>query len=597
MVQQRDIRWRRLKETCSALESRPLSRGLLQACVRLLRLRLRAGRGLARLLPGKPESLPDKLHGLDLSRGQRLLIIAEDRIPQCYRYRVQQKIEQLNQAQVEAKAVAWTEAVYRPQLARYYHTVIFYRVPGYPQVLELIRDIRRMGKLVFYETDDIIFDADIQRDIIESSHRQISRKLQKQVLDGARYYRAAMQACAYGIASTPALAEQMEKHLGEGRVLVHPNGLDRLSERVADKPPVAAKRSEVRLFYGSGTRTHDADLALIAPALADAMKQFPQTRLVLAGHVSLPQPLESYQDRVERLPLLDAENYLDALRFADINLAPLVAGVFADSKSEIKWLEAALVQVPTVASNTRSFREAITHGKTGLLASGLDEWSDSLVSLVRDEPMRRRIGEAARQAALVKYRQADLGKALVRKMRKIAADAGARVDEAGIALCLIGADAASLKSLDSQWWQAYALFQPGPEDVVGHLREYLRYISPRGVLIAGLVSDTVAAELKQSGIPLLILLQDADWLAGGQVDLAAYSELATQDPVKLAAATPNLDAALTARRRLADLSRHATAVVCMNEKLAAVYRDAGLSCDLVTAKKLASMLESGDKAP
>jgi len=596
MDPQRDIRWRRLKETFSALESRPASRTLLQACARLMRLRLRAGRALARLLPGKSKPSPPTLHGLDLSRGQRVLIIAEDRIPQCYRYRVQQKIEQLDLAGIEAKAVPWTEAVYRPELARFYHTVIFYRVPGYPHVLDLIHDVRRMGKLVFYETDDIIFDAEIQREMIESSHRQISRKLQKQVLDGAKYYRAAMLACAYGIASTPALAEQMEKHLGDGRVLVHPNGLDQLGERLAKKTLPATERSEIRLFYGSGTRTHDADLALIAPALADVMRQFGKARLVLAGHISLPQPLEPYEDQVERLPLLDAENYLDALRFADINLAPLAPGVFADSKSEIKWLEAALVQVPTVASATRTFRAAITHGQTGLLASSMEDWSDCLVSLVRDEPKRRRIGEAARQAAVVKYRAVDLGKTLVRKLRKVAADAGARVDDEHLALCLIGENAAPLATPENPWWQSYAVFQPEPEDMA-QLTEYLHYMLPDVVLITRLLTEHVAAELKQSGIPFLILLQDADWLAGGEEGPASESNLVTQDPVELARSVRDLDAAMTSRRRLADLSSHSMAVISLNEELAALYYGAGLPCDLVTAKKLASILESGDKAP
>ena len=57
------------------------------------------------------------------------------------------------------------------------------------------------------------------------------------------------------------------------------------------------------------------------------------------------------------------------LRDLDVNLAPLAPGSrFNEAKSAIKWLEAALVETPTVATPTEPFREAIDHGDTGLLA-------------------------------------------------------------------------------------------------------------------------------------------------------------------------------------------------------------------------------------
>ena len=40
----------------------------------------------------------------------------------------------------------------------------------------------------------------------------------------------------------------------------------------------------------------------------------------------------------------------------DINLAPLVDSIFNRAKSEIKWIEAALVKVPTVASKIGAFQ-------------------------------------------------------------------------------------------------------------------------------------------------------------------------------------------------------------------------------------------------
>ncbi len=606
MGQGRDIRWRRIREVFFELESRPVSRALFQSCTRAARLRLRLGRAFRRVLPRKAPQYSGTLKSLNMSRGMRVLIVAEDSIPQCYRYRVQQKLEQLAAAGVDASAVPWTEAIYQPDLARYFHIVIFYRVPGYPQVLDMIQDARSAEKLVFYETDDIIFDADIQREVFESSHRQISRKVQKQVLNGAKIYRAAMQACPYGIASTPALKEQMEKHMGQGAVFVHPNGLDALSNAVADssrghltggESGAASGAGQVRLFYGSGTRTHDADLSLIAPALAQVMQRFEHVHLVLAGHISLPTPLLPFKSRVERLPLLSARNYLSTLRYADINLAPLVSGVFADSKSEIKWLEAAILGVPTVASATRSFREAIAHRRTGLLAENTDAWVEGLTTLITDETASEAMGQAARQAASVKYRAVDLGKKLVGNLKAFAAKAGAVVDDARKAACFIGGHALPVvEEIGKHGDPAFAMLALAQNDMASPAKT-LRYLAPDMLVITGVISDTEIAAIHESGIAHMVLLTDNAWLAGAENVGIDAETLQRRDPIQLGRVVPDLDMALNCQRRLRALTQTAAQVVALKEDMASLYHAAGFPCDVISVKELASSLVSGDKAP
>ena len=60
----------------------------------------------------------------------------------------------------------------------------------------------------------------------------------------------------------------------------------------------------------------------------------------------------------------------------DINLAPLeINNPFGQSKSEIKYVEAALLRVPTIASPSDSYSAAIRHAENGYLANngaGLD---------------------------------------------------------------------------------------------------------------------------------------------------------------------------------------------------------------------------------
>ena len=93
------------------------------------------------------------------------------------------------------------------------------------------------------------------------------------------------------------------------------------------------------------------------------------------------------------------------LRDLDVNLAPLTPGSrFNEAKSAIKWLEAALVGTPTVASPTEPFREAIEHGRNGLLATTPDDWVAAIDALLTDRveaPAPRRPRPSRRAASLV----------------------------------------------------------------------------------------------------------------------------------------------------------------------------------------------------
>ena len=85
---------------------------------------------------------------------------------------------------------------------------------------------------------------------------------------------------------------------------------------------------------------------------------------------------------------------------SDVNLAPLEIGnPFCEAKSELKFFEAGIVGVPTVASATRTFREAIADGIDGFVASTADEWVAKLSQLIESADRRNRMGELAMKKA------------------------------------------------------------------------------------------------------------------------------------------------------------------------------------------------------
>jgi hypothetical protein len=154
--------------------------------------------------------------------------------------------------------------------------------------------------------------------------------------------------------------------------------------------------------YLSGTNTHDHDWFSIEPAAIEILDRHPDVELWLGGFLPPSPALERFSSRVVRLPFLPWLEVPAVLRDMDVNLAPLAPDSrFNEAKSAIKWLEAALTATPTVASPTEPFREAITHGVNGLLASSLQEWVECLEQLLGDGDERARIGNRAQRDALL----------------------------------------------------------------------------------------------------------------------------------------------------------------------------------------------------
>ena len=359
-------------------------------------------------------SLPDVC--LSTRPIRTVLILADVSLPQCRFYRVLQKVEQLRAAGLAVEVFdhaseigGFIEALARGDAA------IFYRLPALPAQVRAIAAARRAGILTFYEIDDLVFDGKYFPDSFESYGGLIDRSVYAGLITGTVLHRAAMSLCDYAIASTRTLAGAMQPHVQSGRAFVHHNALGLQQTRLAASSPRPASRDLVHIFYGSGTRAHNEDFEIhAAPALARVMDRYPEVSLIVVGYLALPQPLAHLAARITTIePVWDTVAYWGMLAGADINIAVLKPGHVADCKSEIKWLEAAILRVPSVVSATQTHREIITHGEDGLLAGSVEEWEAALETLIESAPTRQRMGEAAHAKAL-EMRSPDAGAASLR---------------------------------------------------------------------------------------------------------------------------------------------------------------------------------------
>ena len=330
---------------------------------------------------------------------QRALIIAELSIPQCTYYRVSQKVEMLCKAGVVVEVDTWTDyysCLCRMQFAT---VVIFYRTPYTKEVAKLYEEARRLGLRVGFDIDDLVFD--VEEYSKNSNLKSLCDVERRNLLEGALLYQQSLAAADFSIASTRKLQAFMKKYC-KGPSYIISNCVCQ-SKNVNKKAFPLGLDGKLVIGYGSGTSTHNQDFKLCADAVVRILQEFPNVVFVLHGTLELPTSFDVVKDRVIRVEFVPFEDYSQAISRFDINLIPLESGVFNDCKSNIKYLEASLMGVPSVASPLAEFRFVIRDGVTGFLADSPDSWYRTLKRLVKSKELRNRIGSRAKKLVLDRY--------------------------------------------------------------------------------------------------------------------------------------------------------------------------------------------------
>lgn len=335
-------------------------------------------------------------------------LIAEVSIPQCLHYRVTERAAQLRLLGWEVHSCAWNNYEKSLQILQLASCVLFYRVPMMAHVPALYAEARRLGLPVLFDIDDLIFEREQY-----AAHLALSC-LSKSQTDGllelADRYREAMEAADVLLSSTKTLDACAGRAVGkkaDGDVphghVVHNSIADEMVALSRNLPPKVRHEEEIRLFYGSGSDTHDADFALVAAALREAMEQDRRLHLHVHGYLDLPPAFESCTERVHHIAFLDKNTYYRTIAEYDIALMPLTPEVFNDAKSNIKYQEASLFGIPSIASPAAEFLEAITDGVDGFIARTPEQWRDSILRLASDPALRAAMGEKARLNVLARY--------------------------------------------------------------------------------------------------------------------------------------------------------------------------------------------------
>jgi glycosyltransferase involved in cell wall biosynthesis len=161
------------------------------------------------------------------------------------------------------------------------------------------------------------------------------------------------------------------------------------------------KEDAGKLVIGwSGGWTHQKDLEMIIPVLQKLKKKH-KFEIRLFGFDPEFNKNTLYYKFYNHVNVFKFPQRFAELGF-DIAIAPLIDDEFNQYKSNIKWLEASMLGIPTVASNLPPY-EDIKDGETGFLCANIDEWSEKLEKLILSKTLRTKLGKQAKEYVIGNY--------------------------------------------------------------------------------------------------------------------------------------------------------------------------------------------------
>lgn len=228
-------------------------------------------------------------------------------------------------------------------------------------------------------------------------------------------------------------------HLGRAyggindNIYVIPNSLDFKGDRTfVGWDTVSSRKHKGTRIGWIGGRSHFNDLMLVAPALREVLKKYPDVTLCLVNSalksscdaLGKEYPFEGlrnvhYADR--SVAINRYAKFFASFGF-DVGIAPLVDCNFNRSKSNLRWLEYSALKVPTVATEISHFQESIDPNNTGLLIpdNDLAKWQDAIEFLIEDQNVRELIGRNAYKRVKKDFNVARNAPDYLRLLKKIA---------------------------------------------------------------------------------------------------------------------------------------------------------------------------------
>ncbi len=233
--------------------------------------------------------------------------------------------------------------------------------------LELVKRAAKLGIGTIYHIDDDLLG------IVDHLGKAVGQTHGRSEVVEMR--RLLMTSVDFVYASTSELKSRLENRLPGTRVESGEIYAPYMAELVG---PVPDDRVLHTVGY-MGSKGHQADLELVAPALESLLQEDPDLRFETFGTVKMPDRLKRFAGRVESYSVQkDYKGFLGhlaALRWS-AGLAPLVDNEFNRCRAPTKFIEYSACGIYTIASRMPVYSPYL-HQSRGRLA-GDDEWYESI---------------------------------------------------------------------------------------------------------------------------------------------------------------------------------------------------------------------------
>ncbi len=285
--------------------------------------------------------------------------------------------------------------------------VVFHR-PDDPRKLELARHLKGLGKKIVIDNDDTFKSADGIKLNTYFNAERVKRGLQNvNALMDAFTIEADLVTC-----TTEFLADEYRKL--NKNVVVLPNCVDPF---YFDEP--LRNETDVVRIGITGSIGQSSDLDVAAPII----KHFEKDKRVQIVFFSLPANKEAnpimknaYEHEynfldsvdIEWHPLVNVDVYYDKINSLklDMMIIPRADNYFNRCKSNLKFLEASMFEIPCVAQgfeDGKSPYQDEEDAKHMVIVKDNSKWIEEIEKLIADKELRRSMGKKAREYVEKRY--------------------------------------------------------------------------------------------------------------------------------------------------------------------------------------------------
>ena len=256
-----------------------------------------------------------------------------------------------------------------------------------PFLDELREKCEKYGIKLVYETDDDLLGVEEN----SPSYEYVNR-VSKSIMDF-------IDASDVITVTTPTLASKFD----ENKVVIIPNYY---VDSVLDIKDNIKTEGKLKLgFYG--TLTHSKDLFLIKNVILKLKEKYDFDFEVIGGFNAEDNVDEDWFNSIQLPPNnMDFEKFMKWLPGAidwDIAIVPLEDSPFNQCKSELKFIELAVLGLPGVYSDMCVYNTVVNDGVNGFLASNEDEWIEKIEKLILDKDLRKTFRDNALNKVLADY--------------------------------------------------------------------------------------------------------------------------------------------------------------------------------------------------